>query len=126
MEYLHARILKEAPKTYYVHCLVHFLNLCLQDCTSTCTVIKESLLLVTKLSTLVHEPPKCLAFFKNIQHQSSFLAPNTKPLYLTRWTVCTGAINSVLQNYDTLCETLDEIGADTACSKSTGIASING
>ena len=84
-----ARILKEAPKTHYVHCLPHSLNLCLQDCTSTCTAVKESLLVVTKLSTLVYEPAKCLASFRNIQYQSSFQAPNTKPLYLTRWIVCT-------------------------------------
>jgi len=27
-----ARILKVTPKAYYVHCLAHSLNLCLQDC----------------------------------------------------------------------------------------------
>ena len=110
-----ARILKEASKAHYVHCLAHSLNLCLQDCTSACPVIKESLLIVTELSTLVRASPKRLALFKNIQHQSSFhaQAPNIKPLCPTRWTVRTGAINSVLQNYDTLCETLDEISANT-------------
>ena len=64
-------------------------------------------------TTLVRASPKCLALFKNIQHQSPSLAPNIKPLCPTRWTVHTGAINSVLQNYGTLCETLDEIGADS-------------
>ena len=67
---------------------------------------------MNKLSTLVCVP-KRLALLKNIQHQSSFQAPNIKTLYPTRWTVRTGAINLVLQNYGTLCETLDEIGADT-------------
>ena len=47
-----ARILKEAPKAHYVHCLAHSLNLCLQDCTSACPVIKESLLLVTELQNV--------------------------------------------------------------------------
>ena len=108
-----ARILKEAPKAHYVHCLAHSLNLCLQDCTSSCPIIKESLLLVTELSTMVRASPKRLALFKNIQHHPSSQAPNIKPLCPTRWTVRTGAINSVLQNYGTLCETLDEIGADT-------------
>ena len=86
------RLLKEAPKAHYVHCLAHSLNLCLQDCTSSCPIIKESLLLVTELTTLVHASPKCLALFKNIQHQSVFQAP----MCPTRWTVRTGAINSVL------------------------------
>ena len=69
------------------------------------------MLLATELEAKTS--PKSLALFKNIQHQSSFQAPNIKPLYPTRWTVRTGAINSVLQNYGTLCATLDEIGADT-------------
>ena len=31
-----APMLKVVPKTYYVHCLAHSLNLCLQDCASSC------------------------------------------------------------------------------------------
>lgn len=119
-----ARILKEAPKAHYVHCLAHSLNLCLQDCTSSCPIIKESLLLVTELSTLVRASPKRLALFKNLQHSQ---APNIKPLCPTRWTVRTGAINSVLQNYDTLFETLDEISADThgePAAKALGIRAL--
>ena len=76
-------------------------------------IIKECLLLVTELSTLIRASPKRLALFKSIQHKSASQAPNIKPLCPTRWTVRTAAINSVLQNYDTLCETLDEIGAET-------------
>ena len=122
-----ARILKEAPKAHYVHCLAHNLNLCLQDCTSACPVIKDSLLLVTELSTLVRASPKRLALFKNIQHQSASQTPNIKPLCPTRWTVRTGAINSVLQNYGILCETLDEICADThgePAAKSLGLRAL--
>ena len=99
-----ACILKEAPKAHYVHCLAHSLNLCLQDCTSSCPIIKESSLLVTEVSTLVCASPKRLALFKNIQHQPASQALNIKLLCPTRWTVLTGAINSVLQNYGTLCE----------------------
>ena len=82
------------------------------------------MLLVTELSTLVRASPKRLALFKNLQHSQ---APNIKPLCPTRWTVRTGAINSVLQNYDTLFETLDEISADThgePAAKALGIRAL--
>ena len=97
-----ARILKVAPKAYYVHCLAHSLNLCLQNCASSCQIIKECLLLVTELSTLIRASPKRLALFKSIQHKSASQAPNIKPLCPIRWTVRIAAINSVLQNYDML------------------------
>ena len=64
-----ARIVKESPKAHYVHCLAHSLNLYLQDCARACQIIKESLLLVSKLSTLIRASPKRLALFKRIQQQ---------------------------------------------------------
>ena len=64
------RIVKKSPKAHYVHCLAHSLNLCLQDCTQACHIIKEFLLLVSELSSLIRASPKRLA-----------------PLCPTRWTV---------------------------------------
>ena len=73
------RIIKESPKAHYVHCLAHSLNLCLQDCARACQTIKESLLLVSELSTLIRASPKRLALFKSIQQQFSVQAPGIKP-----------------------------------------------
>ena len=107
-----ARIIKESPKAHYVHCLAHSLNLCLQDCARAYQTIKESFLLVSELSTLIRASPKRLALFKSIQQQFSVQAPGIKPLCPTRWTVRTGAIDSILQNYSAICESLEQISSE--------------
>ena len=43
-------ILKEAPNAYYVHCLAHSLNFCLQDCT-VCR--KTKLMFLTVITALL-------------------------------------------------------------------------
>ena len=96
-----ARIIKESPKAHYVHCLAHLLNLCLQKCASACQIIKESLLLVSELSTLIQASPKCLALFKCIQQQFSIQAPGI-----------TGAVDSIIQNYSAICESLEQISSE--------------
>ena len=122
-----ARIIKESPKAHYVHCLAHSLNLCLQDCARACQTIKESLLLVSELSTLIRASPKRLALFKSIQQQFSVQAPGIKPLCPTRWTVRTGAIDSILQNYSAICESLEQISSEgygEPAAKSLGLRSL--
>ena len=101
------KIIKESPKAHYVHCLAHSLNLSLQDCAHAHQIIKESLLLVSELSTLTRASPKHLALFKCIQQQFSMQAPEIKPLCPTRWIVRTGAVDSIIQNYSTICESLE-------------------
>ena len=108
-----ARFVQEVPKAHYIHCLAHSLNLCLQDCARTCRIIKESLLLVSELSTLIRASPKRLALFQHIQHQLTFQAPRIKPLCPTRWAVRTGAIESVLKNYSAICECLEQISDES-------------
>ena len=70
-----ARFIQEVPKVHYIHCLAHSLNLSLQDCARTCRIIKESLLLVSELATLIRASPKRLALFQRIKHQLTFQAP---------------------------------------------------
>ena len=60
-----------------------------------------------------------------MQSQLSQNSPNLKPLCPTRWTVRTGAINSVLlTNYEVLCDALckiNEEGRDEYAMKAGGI-----
>ena len=122
-----ALMIKESPKAHYVHCLAHSLNLCLQDCAHTWKTIKESLLLVSELSTLIRASPKRLALFKSIQQQFFVQAPGINPLCLTRWIVWTGAIVSILQNYSAICESLEQISSEgygEPAAKSLGLRSL--
>ena len=59
-----------------------------------------------------------------MQSQLSHSSPSLKPLCPTRWTVRTGAINSVLTNYQVLCDALCKIheeGRDEYAMKAGGI-----
>ena len=95
------------PQALYVHCLAHSLNLCLQDCGCNCRTIRESLALTTELGNLIRASPKRLAQFRSLQHQLAPEAPHLKPLCLTRWTVRTGTIDSIIKNYDVIRQELD-------------------
>ena len=52
---------------------------------------------------------RCLPKLESLRVQLSTSTPTLKPLYPTRWTVRTTAINSVLANYTLLMESLDII-----------------
>ena len=104
-----ARFIQEVYKAHYIHCLPHSLNLSLQDCACTCRIIKESILFVSELSTLIRASPKQLVLFQRIQHQLTFQASRIKPMCPIRWTFRNGAIDSVLQNYSAICECLEQI-----------------
>lgn len=59
-----------------------------------------------------------------MQSQHSYNSPSLKPLCPTRWTVRTAAINSVLTNYEVLCDTLCQMnreGMDEYAMKAGGI-----
>ena len=106
----------EVPQAHYVHCLAHSLNLCLQDCGCNCQTIRESLALTTELGNLIRASPKHLAQFRFLQHQLAPEAPQLKPLCPTRWTVRTGAIDSVIKNYDVIRQEMEQI-SDGTCGE---------
>ena len=93
-------IQNEQPFALFVHCLAHNLNLCLQDCSRQCSTVKNALSLTSGVATIIRASPKRLAIFKHLQEEFNVDAPGLKPLCPTRWTVRTGAINSILKNYE--------------------------
>ena len=82
-----------------MHCLAHNLNLCLQDVSRISTQINEALDLVNELVKFVKLSPKRHYLFETIKLQISPETNNLCPLCPTRWTVRTGAIDSVITNY---------------------------
>ena len=111
----------EVPQAHYVHCLAPSLNLCLQDCGCNCRTIRESLVLTTELGNLICASPKRLAQFRSLQHQLAPEAPQSKPLCPTRWTVRTGAIDSIIKNYDVIRQELEQI-SDGTCGETSSRA----
>ena len=105
------RFKKEQPAALYVHCLAHSLNLCLQDVSRSCNSVHDSSQLVMEIIKLVKFSPKHTTLFNTIESQLSPKTRNLKPLCPTRWTVCTGAISTILDNCEALFATLDEVNA---------------
>lgn len=101
----------EQSAALHVHCLAHSLNLCLQDVARVCETIREGLHLVMELVQLIKWSPKRSSLFEKLQGEMSPGAHDLRALCPTRWTVRTGAIHAVIENYATLCHALDEIHA---------------
>ena len=100
------------PSAIRVHCLAHCTNLCLQTMGRKVNVIRDALDLVMEVSQLIRYSPKRSHLFKSLQSQLSPSAPGLKPLCPTRWTVRTGAIDSIIVNYGVLCDCLTEVNAE--------------
>ena len=100
---------KEEPAALYVHCVAHSLNLSLQDASRSCTSVRDSLKLVMEIVKLIKCSPKRTTLFNTIKSQLSPETHNLKPLCPTRWTVHTGAIKAIFDNYETLLLNLDEV-----------------
>ena len=108
-----AQLQKEVPSALFVHCLAHCTNLCLQSVGRECVPVRDALDLVMCVSQLIRYSPKRMTLFQALQSQLAHGSASLKPLCPTRWTVRTGAIQSVLCNYSILCEALEQINAET-------------
>ena len=73
--------------------------------------VRDSLEPVREASQLIWFSPKRLSLFESMQPHLSHNSPSPslKPLSPTCWTVRTGAINTVLANYEVLCDALCKI-----------------
>ena len=118
-----ARLQKEEPTAVYVHCLAHCLNLCLQTVTKSIMPIKEALDLAMELEKFIELSPKRSHLFSTLQQQLSPNAPSIKMLCPTLWTVRTGALEAIIENYKVLLETMLDVqnsGKDEYAMKAAG------
>ncbi|CAH1254781.1 ZMYM1 [Branchiostoma lanceolatum] len=108
------RIKTEEPAAVPVHCWAHSLNLCLQDTCRQIAVLRDALDLAREIDRLINYSPKRKTLFNINQQASGDETPSSiKPLCPTRWTVRTAAIESILSNYTTLMDTMQEVNATT-------------
>ena len=118
-----ARLKQEESAAVHVHCLAHLLNLCLQDAARVCSPIRDCLHLIMELVQLIKWSPKRTSLFEQLKTEMTPGTHDLRPLCPTRWTVRTGAIHAVIENYSTLCKALDEIsttGRDEYAMKANG------
>ena len=95
-------IQNEQRLAFFVHCVAQNLNLCLQNYSPQCLAVKDALNLTSGVATIIRASPKRLGIVKHLQQEFNVDALGLKPLCPTRWTVRTGATNSILNNYTEL------------------------
>ena len=100
---LATRIKAEVPAALPVHCLVHSLNLCLQDASRKILLLRDAIDLVREIAKLINLSPKQKYLFNEKLLQCEDREVNgIRPLCPIRWTVRTGAIiDVVIKSYAT-------------------------
>ena len=100
------------------------MNLCLQDIARKISCIKEALNFAMELIQLIKFSPKRQVVFETVQRQQDG-AKNSeiRTLCPTRWTVCTGAMQSIIDNYESLQVTMEVAshGSDDCSRRASGI-----
>ena len=128
---LQAFVKKESPHCLYVHCFAHSLNLCVQDVTKKCDLLRNTMDFIFQLIQLIMFSNKRLNLFESIRQEillsgdHGTFSPSLRTLCPTRWTVRHRSINSILSNYETLITTLDKVqqGHDEYAAKAKGLLS---
>ena len=119
----------EVNRALYVHCLAQCLNLCIQEGSKKCDLVRNVMEHIYELIKLIKFSPKRLALFDALRKEVSMqtggeiLTPSLRTLCPTRWTVRSGSIGSILHNYELLQKALYEIqqGHDEYAAKAHGM-----
>lgn len=102
----------------------HCTNLCPQAVGRRVTPVSDVLDLAMEVGQLIRFLPKRSSLFQSMQFQLLCDIPSLKPLCPTWRTIWTSATQSVITNYEVLCDTLCEIsegGRDEYAIKAGGI-----
>ena len=82
---------QQEPWALYVHCLAHSLNLCVQDVSKVCRLIRNTMNFIHDLIQLIKFSPKRLTIFeslrKDVALNSGESSPSLRILCPTQWTV---------------------------------------
>ncbi len=116
------RFLNDNSTAIPVHCLAHCVNLSLQEVACCSKSIKGGLNTAMDIIQLIKYSPKRQITFEIVQEQKEFpITSGIRTLCPTRWIVCTGAIQAIINNYAALQETMElsSHGTDD-CSRRAG------
>lgn len=118
-----AIIKKHQPLAPYVHCRAHCVNLITQHACTASSVVRDSLQWAHELGVLFGQSMKMKSIFQDIAKAEIGPAQSIRPLCPTRWTVCTGAIRSLLNQYQPVLLALEEMasGKSDSASRANGL-----
>lgn len=104
----------EQPKSYYIHCCNHALDLALQEVSRKCDEMCEVLTIVKDVSNVILESAKRKSMYMDIVLEPCDNAESPKvkrllPLCPTRWAVKVKSLSRFRENYDRVHRTIEEI-----------------
>ncbi|KAH7959543.1 hypothetical protein HPB49_011834 [Dermacentor silvarum] len=108
------RLCDEQPKSYYIHCCNHPLDLALQRISRQCDEVCEVLTTIKDVSNAILESAvrKCIYMDIVLELCDNAKSPKIKsllPLCPTRWAMKVKSLSCFRENYERLHRTLEEI-----------------
>ena len=110
-----------------VHCLAHCVNLSLQEIARNVTSLKEALNFAMDVIQLIKYSPTRQVIFETVQkQQDSSSTSGIRTLCPTRWTVRTGVMQAIINNYEALRETFEiaSHGTDDCSRRANGVLAL--
>ena len=108
-------ILRETqPAALFVHCGAHCTNLVARDSCDASPVVKSALACVNELGCLFSESGKLRQRYVTVCIDADVTSQKLRPLCPTRWTVRLAAVDAVLDRYDEITTTLEELAAGSS------------
>ena len=103
------QIAKEEPRTLYLHCFGHALNLAVADPVKKSKECCDALETALEVTKLVKFSPKRNALFDKIKSEDEHsFGSGVRSFCPTQWTVCGDSITSILDNHSALMQLWDE------------------
>ena len=123
-----ARVQERQPLALFFHCGSHACNLVMQHAVTSCQLIRDSLQWLNELGVLMKRSGKYKAIFlaicESIEDDDDDLHPTViKPLCATRWLCRLEAIQSALDQYPVVLQSLQEMasGVTNTATKANGL-----
>ena len=123
-----ARVQERQPLALFFHCGSHACNLVMQHAVTSCQLIRDSLQWLNELGVLMKRSGKYKAIFlaicESIEDDDDDLHPTViKPLCATRWLCRLEAIQSALDQYPVVLQSLQEMasGVTDTATKANGL-----
>ena len=107
------RILDEEPRAVYMHYYGHSINLAASDAVRQTKLMKDSLEIAHEITKLIKFSPRREAVFQELKERNEMLteyhSPGVHILCQTRWTVRADSLASIVDNYNVLQSTWEEV-----------------
>jgi hypothetical protein len=119
-----AIISREFPLALHFHCAAHCANLAAEHTVEACALIRDSLGNVRELGVLYKRSGKFKHMFDDIA-SNVYESPSTlKPLCPTRWLCRVTSVNAVLNQYEAVLSSLEEMSSKANGETSTKAAGL--